>query len=135
MGVVFQIIYDVKLETADRILNSKFKIGEFHYLPEIALNLQTKEEDAKDQHFEHSINLLSNDFHSAIEDDDIEHLLFETPPPGKHDAPRLLTLQGLISTKQNVTAELRRDLLESLINRKIKEKESSLSQDINRQIE
>jgi hypothetical protein len=48
MGVVFQIIYEIKLETADRVFTSKFKIGEFHYLPEVIVDLQTKEEEAKD---------------------------------------------------------------------------------------
>lgn len=41
MSVVFQIIYDIKLETHDKIYNSKFIIGEFLYLPKVQTDPKT----------------------------------------------------------------------------------------------
>lgn len=35
MSVIFQIIYDLKLETSDKVYSSKFILGEFLYLPKL----------------------------------------------------------------------------------------------------
>ncbi len=35
MAVVFQVIYFVRFESNDKLYNDKYRLAEFHYLPEV----------------------------------------------------------------------------------------------------
>lgn len=61
--------------------------------------------------------------------------MFLNPPPHSDEFPRTLTLEGLISTKANVTAEKRFDQLQSLVSKQAQEKETMIKSQIQNQID
>ena len=52
-----------------------------------------------------------------IDEDDSGNFIFENPPAHNEDFPQTLTLHGLISTKSNVSAEKRFDLMQTMISK------------------
>jgi|LauGreDrversion4_2_1035121.scaffolds.fasta_scaffold1518785_1 hypothetical protein len=65
----------------------------------------------------------------------MSHFLFKNPPPHSEEFPRTLTLEGLISTKANVTAEKRFDIMQSLVSKQARARENLIKSQIQNQID
>jgi hypothetical protein len=125
LSIVFQIIYYFSAEMPNgRVSQDKYLIGEYYYLPEIVQG------DMKDQYFESSVDPRAK---RGTLFDDHWPLSLETPIMTSQ-APEI-RLSGLVSARSNITAEIRRGLIENLIQSKVQKTEDLLVDNIGMNIE
>ena len=101
LSIVFQIIYYFSAELQNgRVIQDKYLLGEYYYLPEIVQG------EAKDQYFESAVDPRTK---RGTLFEDHWPLCLETPIMTSQ-APEI-RLSGLVSARSNITAEIRRGLL------------------------